>query len=613
MATDVNVGIESGVQDEILKKLDTTNVWYVKAPRIIDMSNTGTGNGYTWSYDNSYNIAKYTRTGRICALDTGDGISKLYGTGTIKLDSVIPNSHTVSLTGYGTDGEHTVNDSGYTSENVYLLKNSRAYTWTNTYDDLRRYGNTHLTNVVNFGVEFSENQYTFDNGEPLTLQYKDGNGGSAIVPLWDETGVDILELSTSAYFAKYRDVAKGLTTIESGVTYQRQTSFKDTTFINVPVVFTKNDAIAYIRDGVLPENTTMIFSENPVGDGTSDPSISNEKPKYSPQPTDSDTGDRKESGEVPNRDNLPIITPRSKGCLLYACTAEQVDAFFNWLWNGIDWEKIAINSVTGLYGNLADCVIGLDYVPFPISELYSTASANIVLGRYGTDISANSIGAGKKTYYKIDDLHLKPFRNDFFAYNGYTEIKLYLPCVGFVDLDANLATGRTISIEFAYDVYTGHGSYALFSNGILFATYDCDFALHLPYAVSTMDSIVQKGVESTAKALTALPSGGATIIGTGIDLLTNSPSTPLNIGGSVNPTTAYMTGFNPRWFAKYPTPCPPKNYSEKVGYLSMQEHTLSNLTGFTKCYNPRISFDKFTPTKEEETEIYGLLESGVVL
>ena len=613
MATDANVGIESGVRKEILEKLDTTNYWYVKSPSSVQTPDvTSTGKDYSWDYALGYNIARYTRSGKLCVLSNDETV-ELYGTGDIVLDAVIGSSHNVSFSGHGGAGDHAVISSGYTTDNVYLLSNTRSNTWSSDYDPMRWYGNVNIGNAVNFGINFTDNKHTFADGEHLKLQYLNGNQGSPIVPVWDATGSNILELTIEEYFNRYKGICKELSENQAGVIYVRQTLFKDTIFINVPIVSKKADAEEYIKTGKLPDDAKMYYSENPASDGTAKPNITYVKPSYTPQPTDTDTGERKEQGTTPDRSKLPIITPKSQGCLLYACTAAQVNAFFNWLWNDIDWEKIAINSVTGLYGNLADCIIGLDYVPFPIGELFSTATSKIVLGRYGTDISANSIGEGKTTYYKIDDLKIDPFRNDFFAYNGYTEIKLYLPCVGFVDLDANLAVGRTISIEFAYDVYTGHGSYALFSNGILFATYDCDYALHLPFAVSTMDSIVQKGVESTAQAVSSIPNGGATMIASSVDLFTQSPSTPLKIGGSVNPTTAYMTGFEPRWFAKYPTPCPPTNFASQIGYLSMQKHTLSNLVGFTKCYNPRITFSKFTPTKEEETEIYSLLKDGVVI
>lgn len=613
MATDANVGTESCVQKEILEKLDTTNYWFTKTPSTIqNASDTGNGSNYGWSYTLHYNMSRYTRTGKVCVLSNDETV-ELYGTGDIVLDAVIGGSHGVSFSGYGSGGENTVIGSGFTSDNIYVLSNTRSDAWSNGYNPMRWYGNTLLSNAVNFGVNFVDNKHTFADGEHLKLQYLDGKSGSPIVPVWDETGSNILELTVDEYFNFYKGVCKNLSENQDGVMYVRQTLFKDTIFINVPIVSKREDAEEYIKSGKLPDDAKMYYSKNPASDGTTKPGIEYEKPTYTPQPTDTDTGKQKEHGTTPDRSNLPIITPKSQGCLLYACTAAQVNSFFNWLWNDIDWEKIAINSVTGLYGNLADCIIGLDYVPFPISELFTTATSKIVLGRYGTELSANSIGEGKTAYYKLDDLKIDPFRNDFLAYNGYTEIKLYLPCVGFVDLDANLAVGRTISIEFSYDVYTGHGSYALFSNGILFATYDCDYALHLPFAVSTMDSIVQKGVESTAQAVASIPNGGATMIASSVDLFTQSPSTPLKIGGSVNPTTAYMTGFAPRWFAKYPTPCPPSNFASQIGYLSMQKHTLLNLVGYTKCYNPRITFSKFTPTKEEESEIYSLLKDGVVI
>ena len=168
MAVDSNVGIESGVQKEILEKLDTTNYWFVKFPRYIQTNNV-TGVDYTWSYNLSYNMSRYTRTGKLCVLSNDETV-ELYGTGDIVLDAVIGDSHGVRFSGYGGAGEHTVISSGYTSDNVYLLSNTRASGWSNGYDPMRWYGNALTSNIVNFGIDFVNNKHTFADGEHLKLQ-----------------------------------------------------------------------------------------------------------------------------------------------------------------------------------------------------------------------------------------------------------------------------------------------------------------------------------------------------------------------------------------------------------------------------------------------------------
>lgn len=101
MAVDSNVGIESGVQKEILEKLDTTNYWFVKSPSNVRSADvTGTGQNYSWSYHFSYNMSRYTRTGKLCVLSNDETV-ELYGSGVIALDAVIGNSHEVTFSGYG--------------------------------------------------------------------------------------------------------------------------------------------------------------------------------------------------------------------------------------------------------------------------------------------------------------------------------------------------------------------------------------------------------------------------------------------------------------------------------------------------------------------------------
>ena len=67
MAVDSNVGMESGVQSEILKKLDTTNYWFVKSPGNIP-TDKGTGVDYGWDYYLGYDMSSYTRKGKLCLL-----------------------------------------------------------------------------------------------------------------------------------------------------------------------------------------------------------------------------------------------------------------------------------------------------------------------------------------------------------------------------------------------------------------------------------------------------------------------------------------------------------------------------------------------------------------
>ena len=113
--------------------------------------------------------------------------------------------------------------------------------------------------------------------------------------------------------------------------------------------------------------------------------------------------------------------------------------FITWFWNDIDISDILINTVTGLYNNMAECVLSIKYYPLlPTSnDFFRTVEKPIILGRFSTEANYTKInscaGNGKICTFdlrKSDTYHLyssKSRPHAFTDYSPYTDMYLFLP------------------------------------------------------------------------------------------------------------------------------------------------------------------------------------------
>ena len=641
MAKSENVGGKKSAKDKVLDTIKGISQFYLIHPHntYIRVSK------WNWSYYREYSAGVYDFTNRVVVYKDDSGISHLMGNGTIELRNSSQIYKSFTLNGYGVietvnpDGTKSysasLSNGGYTSNGnyVYRCKKNALPMFPTTGGINKNFGGVKLSGTEEENNTFS-NTYIYLDG--ITQNVNDISGKDIVPKMCgalynssnpyvciDEFFTKYLDIDykffddttpDKFYLDKKEDIIYVLLRADKNPPEVDSLYLNDVYYLNIPIVHSKTDAEKYLETGELPDDVEIDFTKN----GSDIVHIAPEDEKDPTKDSESD-GTQKDKG-----DNTPsptsIISPRVKGCMLYACSASTIDAFLGWMWNGIDWEQVVINSVTGLYGNLAECVIGIDYVPFQISEYFSTASASIVLGRYGTDISALSIGSPLSSAMSVGAVTFPTFRDDFLGYSGYTELKLYLPCVGWIDLDVNLWHGKKCDIYMSFDPVSGHATYLLKREGQLINVYECQFAQKIPFAISTMNEIasswMDKAKDTAVGLASSLATGGATMIGgavsAGQSLLSNVGSTPMKIESSVNPTTAYATGYNVIWFAKYPTYNIPTNYGSVVGYPVMETHNLSKLTGYTVIEKPILK-QTDGMTKDEYDELITIFKGGFYL
>ena len=357
--------------------------------------------------------------------------------------------------------------------------------------------------------------------------------------------------------------------------------------------------------------------------------------------------------DIDNDDDTDPTTSVKNLCNynLYWLQAPQWEDFVRWFWNDISaWNGFSdlINSIQGLYNDLASAVIMCRYMPIDISWVGGLgADENIKLGMIEKTGVVNTISKNNvENRVLIGEITIDQKMTDtFIDYSPYSQLSLYLPLHGFLDIDVDIFTYNTIRVEGIYDVLSGTLQYLIWckhgNKKMLVNTVECKIAQDIPLTLQTKndrDSMVFSNVSSTIGGLVGAgvsiasgnPIGMTMGVQNGVSTIANSgsASAPMRVMG----TTGELGGrFAPAYckiILRHPTIQPSdvakdgdsnstklKTWRKNVGQLCGYGYTLEKLKGkgFTACASPRITFENSAPLQNEVDEIYSYLEKGVIL
>lgn len=133
--------------------------------------------------------------------------------------------------------------------------------------------------------------------------------------------------------------------------------------------------------------------------------------------------------------------------------------------------------------NPADYIVGIYGYPFGIPHV--ATSSPVMIGPVGTSISASIVesqAVGAMTFGSITI----PYDGNFLDYAPYTQMQLYLPMLGTVDLDPAFYTGHEVSVEYIYDINTGSLSGVVYRDDIIDKIIDGSLCAQVPVTARNM-------------------------------------------------------------------------------------------------------------------------------
>ena len=367
---------------------------------------------------------------------------------------------------------------------------------------------------------------------------------------------------------------------------------------NLIVTHDLKAAKKYIEDGTIPDDAIYDDPSNPpkgeVEGGDDDPNNN----------SDGNNGSDK-------KDDIPLNTPPEtaatmSNCHIYSLAKSQLDAFISDMWD-FSWTELTTNMMTGVYNNLIDNVQSIRLMPFSGSDLGTLSIVNgISCGWWTHTANVNKLSPDK-SIKTAGTYELKKSFNGWADYSPYTSVELYLPYLGWMEIDTNLFMGHTIKVEYTLDVLCGIITYYISCDKTFIMTKSskvaCDIPISLTSGIDVFSDIAKNVGGAVSNVANARPIG----------LVSGSAqvTTPKLVGDATESGKLWM-----------PTKCAIRitrpaytrasNYASRYGYPCYGSYKLSELSGFTVIENYKSHYTKGIK-KEEEDMIKSMMESGVYL
>lgn len=382
-------------------------------------------------------------------------------------------------------------------------------------------------------------------------------------------------------------------------------------FVGIYVTEKYDQAKKYVDDGTVPDDAIKNDDINPT---TDEDTTDNEHGK---------DNTKKDDQELHNPDNTAL---NSGSTTYYYMGASGLSAFIKWFWNDTgDIETILNNYISNMYGDLKECISGVYHFPCPLSAMCSeTGNKQIVIGRYKSGLSSDYLKTPPKNVL-LGSVNLSSdewkLTNSFLDYDGYTNISLYLPYLGVVNLPTKTVQKTKLSVYYAVDVPSMQLKYTVKSNGLIVHEQVVQFGDEVPISLSsglqgvtnTMTAVT--GIASDVALLGTMGGGKKAIASTLVHTVANAHTTTdgITVQGNSSGVMGKWGSLRCALIVTKAISKRPSNYAKIKGNLICDTYKLSSLKGLTICENPRITFTSGKPTENEISEIYNLLEKGVIL
>lgn len=233
-------------------------------------------------------------------------------------------------------------------------------------------------------------------------------------------------------------------------------------------------------------------------------------------------GDSLQSTDIPTVN----LSTSGVGCYIYALSETQIkNLMSNYLYVTNATEIQNISDGIWLWGNNPiDFFIDCYYIPFDITNFYTTVNADMKFGTYRFDS-----GQGWDTFPVVQETNgqrLTLFNTTFEGIYGdwrdYSQFEydLFLPFFGFFKLDLYKYLNHTVRCEMMFDVTTHNLRYYLFVDDVITDRIDSSVGINLPLMSSDMvnkaksDRQARRESDRTAyKAIGSFLTGGLAVAG----------------------------------------------------------------------------------------------------
>lgn len=233
-------------------------------------------------------------------------------------------------------------------------------------------------------------------------------------------------------------------------------------------------------------------------------------------------GDSLEGTDIPTVN----LSTSGVGCYIYALSETQIkNLMSNYLYVTDATLLQNISDALWLWGNNPiDFFIDCYYIPFDITNFYTTVNADMKFGTYRFDSSQGwaTFPVVQETNGQRLTLFNTTFEGIYGDWRDYSQFEydLFLPFFGFFKLDLYKYLNHTVRCEMMFDVTTHNLRYYLFVDDVITDRIDSSVGINLPLMSSDMvnkaksDRQARRESDRTAyKAIGSFLTGGLAVAG----------------------------------------------------------------------------------------------------
>ena len=299
-------------------------------------------------------------------------------------------------------------------------------------------------------------------------------------------------------------------------------------------------------------------------------------------------------------------------CSIYLPSKALLKDFSNYLWSADFFDNVIKN-----YQSPLENIISLSIIP---AIAQPDDARYISIGNCTTNILC-TITNEQYVSVECGKIDLKEHYGNFSDYSPNTSIDIYLPYIGYRQIDIDDFMAGKIRVRYQCDILTGDCVAEIYSEGKgkskLMYTFNGNISYNVPlsganylqYYLSIVSGIgsVATGV---AQGIGGNPLGGIGSAASGVgQILTSKPA--YGRSGSLGSAAGYLSYRRPFLVRKSPINTTAKNLAQESGYISNKGQKIGDYSGFTKC--AAVVLDGITATKSEIEEIERLLKEGVII
>lgn len=306
------------------------------------------------------------------------------------------------------------------------------------------------------------------------------------------------------------------------------------------------------------------------------------------------------NGETPIV-HVPEGLPDNGLVMPYNPTRAQLVEFSRWLWS-----TNFIDAIKKLFQSPSDAIINL-------MEIYVTphtgGTNTITCGYIDSGVSSKWID---ERYKVIDcgEVNIVEKYGNIFDYE-YTDVSLFLPFIGFVDLDVDAVMRSSVQVIYTVDVLSGACLARVLLKRDTFTVQSYSFGgncgVIMPWSNGSFGQ-VYSSIAMGAVTLALAKTPGAAIMGAASHALSAKPQ--VSKSGNYGASTGSMDCKKPFIVLKRNMTAMPNAYQIHQGYPFHQTTNLIRCKGYTIATNIHYSGPAIA---EEVNEIEELLSNGVIL